>query len=313
MRTMTIARRAWVTTALLWLGVTALAGTTPMPAPVPVQAQAPPTATRPQAAPQRIISLVPALTEMLFAIGAGPQVVAVSSFDRYPPEVATRPRVGALLDPDVERVLSLTPDLVAIYGSQSDLRQQLQRASISVFEYRHAGLADVMATIRALGTASGHATQAEAVAADIERRLAAIRARTSGRPPVRTALVFGREPGALRNIYVSGGKGFLNDMLVLAGGVNVFADIAKESVQASTELLLTRAPDAVLEVREGPAYTEAQVRQAAGDWARLASMPAVKGRRVHVVSGEGVVVPGPRVAASVERLARALHPEAFAP
>jgi iron complex transport system substrate-binding protein len=262
--------------------------------------------------PQRIISLVPALTEMLFAIGAGPQVVAVSSFDTYPPEVATRPRVGALLDPDVERVLSLTPDLVAIYGSQSDLRRQLERASIPIFDYRHAGLPDILSTIRDLGRVTGRAGQAESVAAGIERQLAVLRGRTAGRPPVPTLLVFGREAGALRNIYASGGKGFLNDMLAIAGGVNVFADLPQEAVQATTELLLVRAPEAILEVREGPAYTDARVRQSVAEWSRLASVPAVRTGRVLVVSGEGLVVPGPRVAQAVERLARALHPEAFA-
>ena len=134
---------------------------------------------------------------MLFAIGAGPQVVAVSSFDTFPPEVATRPRVGALLDPDVERVLSLTPDLVAIYGSQSDLRRQLERASIPVFDYRHAGLPDILRTIRELGRVTGHAAAAEAVAAGIERELADVRARSHAGAAPRTLLVFGREPGAL--------------------------------------------------------------------------------------------------------------------
>src|SRR5438045_8356176 len=85
------------------------------------------------ARPQRIISLVPALTEMLFAMGAGAQVVAVSSFDEYPPEVKNLERVGALLDPNLERILSLRPDLVAIYGRQQDLKTQLARASIPVY------------------------------------------------------------------------------------------------------------------------------------------------------------------------------------
>ena len=266
-----------------------------------------------QNGPRRIISLVPALTEMLFAIGAGPQVVAVSSYDTYPPEAATRPRVGALLDPDVERVLSLTPDLVAIYGSQSDLRRQLERATIPIYDYRHAGLPDVLLTIRDLGRVTGHAGSAEAVATGIERELAAVRARVGTRAPLRTVLVFGREPGALRNIYASGGTGFLHDMLVAAGGVNVFADLPQQAVQATTELLLTRAPDVILEVRDGPAYSRAQVTQAVADWSRLASVPAVKHGRVHVVSGEGLVVPGPRVAGAVARLARVLHPGAFAP
>ncbi len=266
-----------------------------------------------QTAPRRIISLVPALTEMLFAIGAGPQVVAVSSYDTYPPEAATRPRVGALLDPDVERVLSLTPDLVAIYGSQSDLRRQLARATIPIYDYRHAGLPDILLTIRDLGRVTGHADSAEAVAAGIERELAAVRARVGTRAPLRTVLVFGRDPGALRNIYASGGTGFLHDMLVAAGGVNVFADLPQQAVPATTELLLTRAPEVILEVRDGPAYSSAQITQTVADWSRLASIPAVRNGRVRVVSGDGLVVPGPRVAGAVARLARALHPGAFTP
>jgi iron complex transport system substrate-binding protein len=259
-------------------------------------------------APQRIISLVPALTEMLFAIGAGPQVVAVSSFDHFPAEAATRPRVGALLDPDVERIFALTPDLVAIYGSQTDLRRQLQRASIAVYDYRHAGLADVLTTLRALGRVTGHPTEADRVAGEIDRRLDAVRRRVAASPRPRVLLVFGREPGSLRNMYVAGGRGFLHDMLAVAGGENVFADVARESVQATTELILARAPDVILELREGPALGESEAATRAGEWTRLAAVPAVKAGRVHILSGEGLVVPGPRVASAVERLAAPLHP-----
>jgi iron complex transport system substrate-binding protein len=268
-------------------------------------------ATHPRATPRRIISLVPALTEMLFAIGAGPEVVAVSSYDTFPAEAAARPKVGALLDPDVERILSLTPDLVAIYASQHDLRQQLQRVSIPIYDYRHAGLADILSTLRDLGRVAGHADEAERLASDIGRRLDGVRARVAGAQPVRTLLVFGREPGTLRNVYASGGKGFLHDMLVAAGGVNVFGDVARESVQATTEMLLARAPDVILEVRRGAELTGDQRRSAVIAWSPLSTVPAVKAGRVQVVSGDGLLVPGPRVADAVERFARALHPERF--
>ena len=112
----------------------------------------------------RIVSLVPALTEMLFAIGAGRQVIAISSYDRYPPEAQGLPRVGALLDPDTERIFSLRPDLVITYGSQLDLQTQLQRTGIPIFEYHHAGLTDVTATIRRLGAVTGRTADAERVA-----------------------------------------------------------------------------------------------------------------------------------------------------
>src|SRR5262245_24707828 len=84
-------------------------------------------------APKRIVSLVPNVTEILFAIGAGPQVVAVSNYDVEPPEVRSLPTVGALLDPDTEKIISLRPDLVITYGSKADLQAQLKRASIPFF------------------------------------------------------------------------------------------------------------------------------------------------------------------------------------
>ena len=96
-----------------------------------------------------------ALTEMLFAVGAGPQVVGVSSYDDFPPETKSLPRVGALLDPDTERILSLRPDLVIVYGSQTELEGQFARAGIRVFAYRHSGVDNVLQTIRDVGSADG--------------------------------------------------------------------------------------------------------------------------------------------------------------
>ena len=92
-----------------------------------------------QGRPERIISIIPSTTEMLFAMGAGPRVVGVGNFDRYPPEALTRTKVGGLIDPDVERIISLKPDLVVVYGTQNDLRTQLERAKIPMFLYQHAG------------------------------------------------------------------------------------------------------------------------------------------------------------------------------
>jgi iron complex transport system substrate-binding protein len=260
--------------------------------------------------PQRIISLVPALTEMLFAVGAGAQVVGVSSFDEYPPQVKSLERVGALLDPNLERILALKPDLVAIYGSQQDVQTQLTRAQIPVYSYRHAGLADITKTIKDIGERSGHAAEAQKVAAGIDARLASVRDRVAGYHRPRTMLVFGREAGALRGIYASGGIGFLHDMLVAAGGEDVFADIKRESVQATTELILARQPDIILEIRGSSHETASQSRDLTA-WRALPSVPAVRNDGVRLIVDSRMVVPGPRVAEAVELLARALHPDRF--
>jgi iron complex transport system substrate-binding protein len=263
-----------------------------------------------QPTPRRIISLIPAVTEMLFAIGAGPQVVAVSSFDHYPPEVEKLERVGALLDPDLEKILSLRPDLVIVYGSQADLRAQLDRAKVEQFAYRHAGLADVTKILREVGAKVGRAADAEREAARIERALGAIRERVAGRPKPRTLIVFGREAGALRGMYASGGIGFLQDMVDTAGGINIFADVTRESIQATTELILARRPDVVLDIR-GTTLTPEQARAERTVWNALSSVPAVKEGRVYVIADERTVVPGPRVAEGTELLSRALHPDAW--
>jgi len=261
-------------------------------------------------APKRVVSLIPAVTEILFAIGAGSQVVAVGSFDTYPPEVKALPRVGALLDPDVEKILSLHPDLVVVFATQTTLREQLARAKIPVYVYQHSGLPDVLTTIRDIGAQAGREQAASDLARRLQERIDAVRKRVAGRPRPRTLIVFDRENLALRGIYASGGVGFIHDMAEAAGGANVFADVKQQAVQATTELILARAPDAILELRGTPMDAAARAKEIAV-WGTLSSLPAVRNSRVYLIDQQMTVVPGPRVADAIELIARTLHPAAF--
>ena len=119
---------------------------------------------------------------MLFAMGAGDQVVGVSSYDRYPAAVASRERVGALIDPNVERIFALKPDLVVVYGTQQELIARLDRAGVPTFGYQHAGLADITLTIRRLGQRVGRGQEADRLAARIERDIEEIRQQVAGGP-----------------------------------------------------------------------------------------------------------------------------------
>ena len=259
-----------------------------------------------QTAPQRIISIIPSVTEMLFAMGAGPRVVGVSNFDRYPPEALTRTKVGGLIDPDIERIISLKPDLVIVYGTQNDLRTQMFRAGIPIFLYRHSGLTDITQTIRALGKRVGQVEESTELADRIDAEIADIRRRVAGRPRPRTMLIFGRDAETLRGIYASGGIGFLHDMLEVAGGTNVFADVQRQSIQATSELAITRAPEAIIEIGVDTASTGGRNLRA---WDALPSVPAVRNKRIYLLTGDGMMNPGPRIARSVRRLAEVLHPE----
>jgi iron complex transport system substrate-binding protein len=255
---------------------------------------------------KRVISIIPSATEMLFAMGAGDRVIAIGTYDRYPPEAQKLPRVGALIDPNVEQILQMRPDLVVMYGTQTELKRRLERANIQAYSYEHKGLADITETIRTLGLRVGAGAAANALAARLEGQLAGIRARVSKSQRPKTLLVFGHEPGSLRNIDASGGVGFLHDILETAGGTDVLGDIHRQAVQMSTEMVLARAPDVIIELR----YSQSDIHD--GDitiWNRLSAVPAVKNHRVVLLAGEEFVVPGPRVVTAAQRMAAALHPE----
>jgi iron complex transport system substrate-binding protein len=258
--------------------------------------------------PARIVSLVPAVTEMLFAIGAGPNVVAVSSFDNWPPEVKGLTRVGALLDPDTEQILRLRPDLVVVYGTTPEVGATLERAGIATFPYVMGGLDNLMGTMRRLGQAVGRPREAERAAAALEARFDAIRARVAGRSRPRTLLVFGREPGALRAIDASGGVGFLSDIVALAGGDNVLAAVKREAVRVSTESILAAAPEIIIDLHYGRTLSPEAIDRERAAWRTLPALPAVREGRVALLVGDEFVVPGPRLADAAEAIADIIHP-----
>jgi len=270
-----------------------------------------PTTAQPSAspaAPRRIISLVPATTEMLYAIGAGSRMVGVGTYDRYPPDVEKLPRLGGLLDPNIEQLIALKPDLVIVYDTQAELKRQLQRAKIAFWAYSIRDLTDVTATLRGLGSRVGMAPASTAAATEIEMRLQRVRTRVSGRPRPKTLLIFGREAGTLRGINASGGYGFLHDLLELAGGDDVLADVKQAAVSMSTEMVLARAPEVIIELHYGEPWPAARIDSERRVWSALPSVPAVRTGRITLLAGDEFVVPGPRVTLAAERLADILHP-----
>jgi iron complex transport system substrate-binding protein len=275
-----------------------------------VATRAAPTAQRGAAnAPRRIVSLVPATTEMLYVVGAGSRLVGVGNYDRYPPDVAKLPRLGGLLDPNIEQLIALRPDLVIVYDTQSELRRQLDRAGIPMWSYTMKALPDVVITMRTLGARIGMASEANAAATRIEAQLQRVQARVAGKPRPKTLLIFGREAGGLRGINASGGYGFLHDLVELAGGTNVMADLKQPAVTMSSEMVLSRAPEVIVELHYGEPWPASRLDAERRVWSALPSVPAVRSGRITLLTGDEFVVPGPRVTLAAERLAQVLHPQ----
>jgi iron complex transport system substrate-binding protein len=210
----------------------------------------------------------------------------------------------------VERILSLRPDLVLTYASQTSFEAQLGQAGVRSFSYRHGGIDVVLGSLRRLGAVTGHEALANRKAEEIQAQLNAIRMKVRGRDRPRVMLVFARPPGSLQQLFAAGGTGFLHDILDIAGAVNVFADVERESVQPSHETMIRRAPDIILEISGTREISEADAARSRKTWAAL-SIPAVKSGRIYFLSGDYLVIPGPRLPRSAEAFARVIHPEAF--
>ena len=269
----------------------------------------------PHKSPQRIVSTAPSITETLFAVGAGPHVAGVTNFCHYPPEAMRIRKIGTYLQPHTETILSLEPDLVITEASPLHTRDQFQAMGLKVLRVRFESIGDVLESIRTIGAATGNSGRAEAVVASIRRDLDAVRARVAGRPPVPLMFIVGRTPNALEGIVVTGSAAYMNEVMKIAGGRNVFADAAGRYFRISHEEIIARDPAVILDMgdmADTKAVTEQHRRSVEVLWrTEMPILRAVRTGRVHAVASDIYVVTGPRVAECARAFARILHPEVF--
>jgi iron complex transport system substrate-binding protein len=247
--------------------------------------------------PQRIVSLTPHLTEMLFAVGAGPQVVGVDSASDYPAAARGLPRVGDYSRINFERVLALKPDLVVVWvgGNRAADIHALRKMGLPVLHTQASRIDDVARLLRLIGQASGHAGQGDAAAGDFSARLAALGRQYAHAETVPVFYQVWDHP-----IMTVGGTHWISDALALCGARNVFADIKAASPVVSREAVLRRAPELILGGSDAP-----DLRQ---QWQRFASLPAVKNQAFVRVDADRLHRPTPRLIEGVAGLCAAVAP-----
>lgn len=275
--------------------------------PTPVAPPAP--ASAPVTGPRRVISLSPAMTEMLFALGVGDRVVGVTDFCAYPPEAAQRPRCGGFLNPNLEAIADLEPDLLVLQGLHDTVRDWCAANGRAYVAFELDSLADLRAALRGLGTALGESAAAEALIARLEGELLAVRRAVDSRPAVPVFVCTGRAEGPPDVLNTCGGGSFLSELATIAGGRNVFGELPELYPQPSLEALSERSPAAILDLRPGQELDDDARRRIVGEWSALATLPAVRDGRVVVLTETHVLLPGPRAGATARVFARALHPD----
>jgi len=262
---------------------------------------------------RRIVSTSPSATEMLFALGLGDRVVAVSQFCRYPPQVTSLPKVGTILRPDLERIVTLRPDLVVISDKNAEFGDRLAAAQIPFVAVATTSLADISSAMVRIGAAAGVEAHARAVVADMVQRLERIQRRSpvSGRPKV--LLIMGRTADSLTGIIAVGAGSYLNELVTIAGGVNVVAGVSTvPHPKLSLESILRMDPDVIVDTIDMGATERDRARRnllSRALWQRYQTLSAVRTDRVHAAETDALFVPGPRVVDAAEWLAQVIHPE----
>ncbi|HWW32058.1 MAG TPA: helical backbone metal receptor [Steroidobacteraceae bacterium] len=255
-----------------------------------------------RAAPLRIVSLSPGGTEMLFAAGAGPEVVATVEYSDVPPEAKRVLRIGDAVSIDLERLVRIHPDVVVAWpaGGNPAQRAKIARLDIPVYEQEAKRLAELAPSIRRLGVLAGTVSQADAAARAIEARLESLRRTYAGAEDA------ARQPSVLlevwnRPIYTVGGQHLMTDALELCGARNVFADLPEAGPVVDIEAVIARDPDII--IAAGPPGESAAWLT---DWKRFTTLRAVHTQRLVAFEDQGLSRLGPSVLDATEALCRAI-------
>jgi len=251
----------------------------------------------------RVISLAPNLTEIVFAVGAGDRLVGRTSYCNYPEEAKAVAEIGDTLHPSLERIISLKPQLVLIStASQLEVfTQQLQSQNIAVFVTDPHDLEGVFRSIDQVGLMLGHDEEARLLVQKLRDRANAVEQAVKQKQPVRVFFQLSAEP-----LYTAGHDAFVTDLIRRAGAVSVTADVPGAWPKYSNESALAAKPEAIILPTGGSMGTGNLVVTEA-----LRRSPAVLEGRVYKINDDYLMRPGPRAVDGLEAMARAIHPDAF--
>jgi iron complex transport system substrate-binding protein len=247
---------------------------------------------------QRIVSTAPSITELLYALGLGDQVAGVTRFCRYPPEAQTKPKIGDYINPNVEAIAALKPDLVIVQTNPVRLAERLQVLHLRTVEVDQQNIPAIYTSIHTIADAAGVPLRAEPLIDSVRKGLDAVRTRAASKKPVRAMFVVGRTPGRLDGLVVVGNASYLNEVMQVAGTENVFRDAMAAYPRVPLEEVLARNPEVIFdmgEMADTVGVTEEHKREVVALWQRLPSVASVRQRRVFAVASDIYVVPGPRV------------------
>jgi iron complex transport system substrate-binding protein len=256
----------------------------------------------------RIVSLVPSITETLFAVGAAEQVVGTSEFCNWPEAAKRKPKVGGFINPNIEKIVSSRPNVVFILNSQSELERKLGALGIKSAVVRSDGLQDVFSSFEPVVQWSGCTTATQLLEQNIRHDLERIEAKYTTGTAKRTLVIVGRQPATLQNLYAAGSDTYLGQVLQIAGGKNIAPAGSHPYPPLSKEQVISLDPEVIIDTSLGEAGVKAAVVEAHKKvWDQLPMISAVKNKRIHYITDPYLTIPGPSISKTAETIAELLH------
>ena len=260
------------------------------------------------AAPARIVSLSPAITETLFAVGCGHKLVLRDVWSDHPAAARAVPSVGGFA-PSAEAIVAARPDLLLTTWPPPALRGALDAAGVTWAAFAPDDLAGVAHTMARIGRLCGAAAQGEELARQLRRTVAEVRAAVADRP--RPRVFYEMDAGSGGRPYTVGPGSFGHDLVMQAGGENIFAQANQPWIQVSTEAVLVGQPEIIV-LADANAMENPQTADSLASRPGWAGLRAVRAGRIHALHTDWVARPGPRVGLGLRQLANILHPGAVA-
>jgi iron complex transport system substrate-binding protein len=256
------------------------------------------------AAPRRVVSLAPSVTETLFALGFGSRLVGVTTYCDYPDEARKLPTIGGFMNPSLETIVAKRPDIVIGVVSATDpvKAREMERLGLRVNLISLASVKEIFAAIKSIAALMGNSEAGDQMVARITEQMERVRKRIAPAPRRSVLLAVG-----LRPLVAVGGKNSIDELITLAGGENIAGNAAQPWLNLPDEYVVAKAPQIIIEAGMG-----SERGPSGKSWSDLTSIPAVRDRRVYSYQSDKILRPGPRIGEGLEEIARLVHPECFA-
>lgn len=254
--------------------------------------------------PQRIVSLAPNVTEILFALGAGDKVVGVSNNSDYPEPAKKITRVGTFWKPDTETVVSLEPELVITlsFSQQKQTARTLESLGYNVLTLEIEKIPDLYEAIKKIADAAGCSETGERLAGELKSKIAALESKYKSESPKKVLWVIQNDP-----IRTAGRETFINRLIEIAGGENIVPPSLQKYPSLPTEELLARSPEVIIHSAATGVDVKAQRETIRRKWEKWRQIPAVKNKRIYIINPDTVQRLGPRLPSGIKTVARCLH------